>query len=826
MICIAVERILGKVSILREKKLNSSLGLVLISLNKIDEAVAVWELGLTNIGDVEIQIEIANHLQRFKDRKNSNNTNSIISNNSNSAYNTTTATTKESSIIGLKGGIKENKVFNSDMEIKAASAMVSAKGLVEHGIGRKEIDEKIAIGYLHVNTGQFALGIEIFNKLLNDNDDIIAAYLGRGTAYALSGDIRKAIEDFGKAIKINPTIPDPWKRRGQSRAAIGMDKEAIDDLTFAISLNNEDQESYHQRGLVFYKQRNFNKALLDFKSSTTIDKYNKLSWNHLGLCYIAIGNPMLSIESHSKAIAIDMKFKEAWLNMGQAYKEFGNIDKAIELFSKSIEIDNKYLQGYYLRSLALFGVGEHRKAIKDLIECKRIDNKHIESIHIKAVIQHGIGEYKEAIMEYNNVLKHIPDHVSYYQKEICLFVHNNLDLPLNEFNIDNKLNEQFKEGWCKRTHPALLITYKQQPHFDNNIKDISITDTIEHTSISNIIDIVRIIGPKIQLNAAGYLSNKRQHAACGFAVIECAQTLKKLWKLDGKLELDGKSSSGITTSHLFGWRDLYDILIKWRQYSEPNDPVWWVDKLTKEQFEEGFGSHTPMITGQTNVIRYYPMFQRSFSIMKQLIPQQHHVTEDDLKDVSDCKSMYDLMGKDFWVVTPFISTAKPGKIMEGTRLTLQYVHPEGYEYSIRTPGTPPRWRDYDEELTYIWNCLTNEMTKDTRDISIISNLILTMTFYWYNFMPLSRGTAAVGYMGLLSMFLSMDILIDTSVPKDIQVDWEGILRPTPEEFIKVISCWLFPSRKTFSIDHLPPINSFCNTIRTLIQLLNQATNQI
>jgi hypothetical protein len=31
---------------------------------------------------------------------------------------------------------------------------------------------------------------------------------------------------------------------------------------------------------------------------------------------------------------------------------------------------------------------------------------------------------------------------------------------------------------------------------------------------------------------------------------------------------------------------------------KPNDPVWWVDLLSPEQFEEGFGSHTPMITGE------------------------------------------------------------------------------------------------------------------------------------------------------------------------------------------------------------------------------------
>lgn len=75
------------------------------------------------------------------------------------------------------------------------------------------------------------------------------------------------------------------------------------------------------------------------------------------------------------------------------------------------------------------------------------------------------------------------------------------------------------------------------------------------------------IGPKCQLNSAGYVRNKRQHAAFGFAIIELAQTLKAVWK-EGKNQVSGKASSGNLRPHEFGWRDMYDVLVKWRQYSE------------------------------------------------------------------------------------------------------------------------------------------------------------------------------------------------------------------------------------------------------------------
>lgn len=40
-----------------------------------------------------------------------------------------------------------------------------------------------------------------------------------------------------------------------------------------------------------------------------------------------------------------------------------------------------------------------------------------------------------------------------------------------------------------------------------------------------------------------------------------------------------------------------------------------------------------MVTGQTKVIRYYPMFERSFAIMKRLIPEQCNISEDGKRNI-------------------------------------------------------------------------------------------------------------------------------------------------------------------------------------------------
>jgi len=156
-------------------------------------------------------------------------------------------------------------------------------------------------------------------------------------------------------------------------------------------------------------------------------------------------------------------------------------------------------------------------------------------------------------------------------------------------------------------------------------------------------------------------------------------------------------------------------------------------------------------------------------------------------------------------------------------LTVQYSPPEGYEFSIRTPGTPPRWIDYDLEMQHFFDLLTEEVSKESWDINLVSDLILTLTFYWYNFMPLSRGTAACGYVAMVAMFLALGIKINDLVPEGALVDWEGILRPRPQEFIDTISPWLYDMREKIDMtefESLPDMSSTITTLRMMIEVMN------
>lgn len=252
-----------------------------------------------------------------------------------------------------------------------------------------------------------------------------------------------------------------------------------------------------------------------------------------------------------------------------------------------------------------------------------------------------------------------------------------------------------------------------------------------------------------------------------------------------------------------------------------------------------------------------PVERRAFALMRSLIASQvPGLSEADKRliegGVQDLDGLYGLVKHDFWVVSPCKSRAVPGRVMEGTRLTLvvsagqakeddwvrllfarlltiNRVHvrafqastPDGYEFTIRTPGTPSRWREYDEELRSLWGQLTEAYVQGEEDVDAISDLILSIFYYWVNFGPLSRGSAACGYVVVYGLFLAMGMRLSTGVAEGVQMDWEAILSPDPEAFLESVRPWLYPAREAFSLgDDWPVVAEAIDTPRRAVQALN------
>ncbi|KAI5684482.1 hypothetical protein M9H77_05710 [Catharanthus roseus] len=755
------------------------------------------------------------------------------------------------------------------------------------------VDFRLSRGIAQVNEGKYTHAISIFDQILQEEPTYPEALIGRGTAYAFQRELDSAIADFTKAIQSNPSAGEAWKRRGQARAALGESAEAIADLTKALEFEPDSPDILHERGIVNFKFKDFTAAVKDLSTCVKLDKSNKSAYTYLGLSLSSLGEYRRAEDAHIKAIQLDQSFLEAWAHLAQFYQDLANSEKALECLQKVLEIDARFAKAYHLRGLLFHGMGNHKNAIKELSIGLSLESSNIECLYLRASCYHAVGEYKEAVKDYDAALdleldsmeKFVLQCLAFYQKEIALYTASKINSEFSWFDIDGDIDPLFKEYWCKRLHPKNVCekVYRQPPLRDSlrkaKLKKLELTLTKQKTVLLQAAD---SIGKKIQYNCLGFLANRRQHRMAGLAAIEIAQKVSKFWR---SLQAEWKHSSkgtaksgrkirrkdklnppsqnrggaGCSTSSFsetstpyasleerssgrtgMSWHDVYNVAVKWRQISEPCDPVVWVNKLS-EEFNTGFGSHTPLVLGQAKVVRYFPNFQRTLDAAKVVIKERKYVCdkkdniinlseEGKLQEIMNAESLSDLyeaVGEDFWVATWCNSTAVEGMRLEGTRIALLKMGENGFDFAIRTPCTPARWEEFDAEMTAAWEALCDAYSGETfgsTDFDVLENVrdaILRMTYYWYNFMPLSRGSAAVGFVVFLGLLLAANMEFTGSIPQGLQVDWEAILNFDPNSFTGAVKSWLYPSLKTTtSWKGYPDVGSTLETTGSVIAALS------
>ncbi|OWM82121.1 hypothetical protein CDL15_Pgr001695 [Punica granatum] len=737
------------------------------------------------------------------------------------------------------------------------------------------VDFRLSRGIAEVNEGKYAHAVSIFDQILREDPTYPEALIGRGTAYAFQRELDAAISDFSKAIQANPSAGEAWKRRGQARAALGSSAEAITDLTRALEFEPNSGDILHERGIINFKFKDFDAAVEDLSTCIQLDKDNKSAYTYLGLALSSIGEYRRAEEAHMKAIQLDQNFLEAWAHLTQFYHELAKPLKSLECIQRILHVDKM-------------------KAIKELSTGLSIESSNIECLYLRGSCYHAVGDYVAAVKDYDAALdleldsmeKFVLQCLAFYQtvlsvypllqKEIALYTASKGNTEFCWFDLDGDIDPLFKEYWCKRLHPKNVCekVYRQPPLRDSMRKGkLKKQDFVVTKQKAALLLAADSIGKKIQYDCPGFLPNRRQHRMAGLAAIEIAQKVSKVWRSlqaewrnakkgtlkSGKrarrrdrinLPSQNRGGAGCSTSsssetsasyiiaedRLSGrgrisWQDIYSVAVKWRQISEPCDPVVWVNKLS-EEFNAGFGSHTPMILGQAKVVRYYPNYERTLDVAKTIIKEKAYVRSktdgiidlskdgklEEIMNAKSCSDLYKAVGEDFWLATGCNSTALEGE--------------HGYDFAIRTPCTPARWEDFDEEMQAAWENLCNTFCGEnygSTDFGVLEKMrdaILRITYYWYNFMPLSRGTAAVGFVVLLGLLLAANMEFTGSIPKGLQVDWEAILNFHPNSFTDSVKSWLYPSLNvSTSWKEYPDVMSTLSTTASVVAALSHCDDQ-
>lgn len=316
----------------------------------------------------------------------------------------------------------------------------------------------------------------------------------------------------------------------------------------------------------------------------------------------------------------DMAFENVtrWYNVNRPTEssESSTCGGKVDMFRQVLQYRAtlQYSLGNYMEALGYLRryLGDEYDSLEDPL--KKTDR--VNALVQSALCLQNLGHYSEALIFFDNALQLLPNSTCIVQKQLLMYYLRQIDYSCDEFCVDLDFNAQWKEAFCKynavvihHQAPFVIRTYNVDDEDD-------ITDELNPSydvgpELKSIVEISRGLSHWIQLDSPGFLLNSRQHKAFGLATLQMAKKLSQHCDLiitqcdeqifassssppkpDNKAPSGGSGGGGLQVlncgasggstdeggTHTFMFRDFFDVAVKWRQVSEPNDPVWWIDR--------------------------------------------------------------------------------------------------------------------------------------------------------------------------------------------------------------------------------------------------------
>ncbi len=154
-------------------------------------------------------------------------------------------------------------------------------------VGEKEFKDGVAA----LEAGDGAQAAALFTKAIELNPDWVEAYVNRGQAFVLQGQLDQALKDFTQALGLDPDSFEALYNRGRVYTMQGKPEKAVADYTAALKLKNDDWQVYYNRGNAYLDQEKFKEALADYDKALKLDPKNPQVVYNRGLARLGLGRP-------------------------------------------------------------------------------------------------------------------------------------------------------------------------------------------------------------------------------------------------------------------------------------------------------------------------------------------------------------------------------------------------------------------------------------------------------------------------------------------------------------------------------------------------------
>jgi tetratricopeptide (TPR) repeat protein len=270
-------------------------------------------------------------------------------------------------------------------------------------------DAYIRRGDAHQMQGDLKSAIADFTQAINLSSSNANAFTNRGFAYLAEGDYDRALADFNVAIRLRPRSSYPYGGRGKTYERKGLHERADADLDKAVSLPPNDGVSYAQRAEVAISRNEFEKALADLDKAIKLQKEAPMFHLERGEAYVGLGNYSQAVSAYSEAVRLEPRNPIPYARRGYALYNQGQYDRAVADCTQAISLNLRFALAYGFRGYAYNGKGDYDRAVADLSEAIRLSPKTAAFYAHRGQAYYNRGEYERAQSDFDEAIRHNPE---------------------------------------------------------------------------------------------------------------------------------------------------------------------------------------------------------------------------------------------------------------------------------------------------------------------------------------------------------------------------------------------------------------------------------
>ena len=338
----------------------------------------------------------------------------------------------------------------------------------------------ISVGKRQIKQTSYESAVETFDRVLEDDDNNLEAYYGRGEAYYQLEDFNKAVKDFDRVLEINVQDAQAYLYRGYAYAGLNKHERAIEDYSKSIDLNPDNANAYHNRGDAYRNIEASDKALIDYTVAIELDPDNAEVYVDRASVYYDLGDLKQEIADYTKAIEIQPNYARAFELRGDAYEARDRDRKAIQDFataaslylqqSKNAEFQTMFdrIEEKYQTTNSAKSPENYNQKLIDYTVAIGQNPKNAEAYKNRGIVHKDLGEFEKAIADLTRSISfNSQDSESYYNRGIVYQNQGKYEDAIFDLSQAIKLNDDFVMAYINRA-----VVYQQSKEYTQAAKDL------------------------------------------------------------------------------------------------------------------------------------------------------------------------------------------------------------------------------------------------------------------------------------------------------------------------------------------------------------------